>query len=291
MTQIIQNLSDISAPYKAVFCDLWGVLHNGRDVFASAVTALQTYRHAGGRVVLLTNAPRPYPGVAAQLERLGAPRDCYDLIVTSGDAAQVAVAQGLYGRKVYHVGPDRDDLFFNNFNGVALDVERVPMDQADSIICTGLWDDQTETPDDYRHLILDGVNKGLTMLCGNPDLEVDHGDTRIFCAGAIAKAYQDAGGEAHYYGKPHAPIYEFSRSLLAQQFGLSVSNENILAIGDGILTDVPGAIGEGIDCLFVVGGLAADTIGITDGQPNAARMAEFLADAQMSPRYAIGYFG
>lgn len=289
MTQIITQLSDISPAYKAVFCDLWGVLHNGREVFPAAVSALQGFRAQGGRVVLLTNAPRPFPGVVEQLARLGAPRDCYDLVVTSGDASQAAVAAGLYGEKVHHIGPDRDHLFFDDHNGAPLPVERVALAEADSIICTGLWDDRRETPEDYRHVIADGINRGLTMLCANPDLEVDHGDTRIYCGGAIGAAYTTAGGVTHYYGKPHAPIYEMSRALLAKRFDLDVVGDEILAIGDGILTDVPGAMANGIDCLFVAAGLAAAEIGLTDGQPDPARLEAYLDAAQLSPRYSTGY--
>ena len=289
MSQIITHMDSIAGQYKAVFCDLWGVLHNGREVYPEAVAALQAFRAGGGRVVLLTNAPRPYPGVHEHLAGLGAPRDCYDLVVTSGDASQDAIAAGLYGSKVYHVGPDRDHLFFDDHKGNPLPVSRVPIAQADSIVCTGLWDDQTETPEDYRHLIADGINRGLTMLCANPDIQVDRGTQRIYCAGAIAAAYTAAGGETHYYGKPHSPIYQLSRNLLAERFGLVVEQSDTLAIGDGILTDVPGAMAEGIDCLFVAGGLGADEIGLTDGQPDPAGLNAYLSKASLSPRYSIGY--
>ncbi len=291
MTRIIQSLSDISNDYDALFCDLWGVIHNGREVFPAAVDALQSFRRKGGRVVLLTNAPRPFPGVKAQLARLGAPADCYDLIVTSGDASQNAVAAGLYGKRIYHVGPDRDFLFFDDHNGQPLDVTRVSIEEADAIICTGLWDDQTETPDDYRHLILNGLNRQLTMLCANPDIEVDHGDKRIYCAGAVGAAYAEAGGTVHYYGKPHSPIYQLSSTLLTQQFGVDIPKERILAVGDGILTDVPGAIGENIDCLFVAGGLAAEQIGIVNGDPNVDGVRNYLDAAGLAPKFTIGYFG
>lgn len=286
---IIDALSEISERYDALFCDLWGVLHNGREVFPGAVSALQTFRAKGGSVVLLTNAPRPFPGVEAQLAGLGAPKDCYDLIVTSGDASQRAIAAGLYGQRIYHIGPERDLPFFENFNGAPLDVVRVPLAEAESIICTGLWDDQTETPEDYRHVILDGVNRGLVMLCANPDIEVDHGQKRIYCGGAIAKAYTEAGGESHYYGKPHSPIYQLSRELLTRQRGAVVDDARILAIGDGVLTDVPGAIGEGLDCLFVSGGLAAAQTGTVGGAPDPEKLETFLNEVTLSPTYSIGH--
>ena len=290
MTRIIQNFSEISPNYHAVFCDLWGVLHNGREVFPDAAKALQEFRKQGGAVVLLTNAPRPRPGVIAQLDRLGVPRDAWDLVVSSGDASQNAIAAGLYGKKIYHVGPDRDLIFFDDHNGQPLPVERVGIDQAESIICTGLWDDQTETPDDYRALILDGVNRGLPMLCANPDLMVDHGQKRIYCGGAIGEAYSAAGGTTHYYGKPHAPIYELSQTLLTELTGKITELPRIIGIGDGILTDVPGASAAGIDCLFVSGGLALEDTGTKDGNPDPEMLKNFLWNAQLSPQFTIGHF-
>jgi len=263
MTQIIENFSEISNRYQAVFCDLWGVIHNGKETFPAAVSALKAFRAQGGSVVLLTNAPRPRPGVIAQLERLGAPKDCYDLVVTSGDASQIAVSAGLFGKKIYHVGPDRDHLFFDDFNGQPLDVEKVDLKDAESIICTGLWDDRTETPEDYRELIANGINRNLPMLCANPDITVDVGETRIYCGGAIGQAYTQAGGTTHYFGKPHAPIYDLSRQLLTELRGEIIEDAEILAIGDGVLTDIPGAIGEGLDSLFVSGGLADAETGTT----------------------------
>jgi len=288
MTQIIETLSEISDRYDAVFCDLWGVLHNGQTAFPTAVSALQDFRQKGGSVVLLTNAPRPRSGVISQLERLNAPRDCWDLIVTSGDASQAAVAAGLFGTKTYHVGPERDRLFFDDFNGKPLPIERVDLNEAESIICTGLWDDRSETPDDYRELIANGINKKLPMLCANPDITVDVGETRIYCGGAIGQAYSEAGGTTHYFGKPHSPIYDISRTLLTELRGQQVEDSRILAIGDGILTDVPGAIGEGLDCLFVSGGLADEETGTHGGQPDPAKLKTFLEAAALSPSHTIG---
>ena len=289
MSEIIQSLGQISDRYDAVFCDLWGCLHNGKQAFPAAVAALEAFRAKGGIVVLLTNAPRPNSEIGPQLERLQAPKTCYDLIVTSGDAAQDAMIAGLYGTAVYHLGPSpKDDAFFRTADGTPVAVERVGLDQAEHIVCTGLFDDRSETPADYSHTILTGVNRGMTMLCANPDLMVDVGATRIYCAGAIAQAYEAAGGTAHYYGKPHPPIYALARQKIITAFGREIPDSRILCIGDGILTDVPGAMGENLDCLFVTGGLAAEETGTAD-QPDAGRLAEFIADAGMDPRYSIGF--
>ncbi|MEM9716294.1 MAG: TIGR01459 family HAD-type hydrolase [Pseudomonadota bacterium] len=292
MTQIITALSDISDRYKAVYCDLWGCLHNGIEPFPSAVTALEAFKAKGGIVILLTNSPRPASGVYPQLDHIGVPRALYDGIVASGDAARAAMASGAYGTKVYHIGPDRDHPFFDGvpeedfYQGI--DIDRVPLDEAEGMICTGLFDDSTETPEDYRATLLNAKNRGLKMLCANPDIVVDRGDQRIYCAGAIAEAYKDMGGEAHYFGKPHAPIYELARKRLATIAGHEIANEDILAIGDGIRTDIAGASGEGIDALFITGGLAK-TQTKTDDQPEAAALTHFLTEAQLSPQYAMGY--
>ena len=291
MSQIITSLSQIADDYEALFCDLWGCLHNGRKAFPAAVAALQAFRSKGGGVVLLTNAPRPSWGVREHLERLEVPQDCYDLIVSSGDAAQSAMDAGAFGRKVYHIGPERDLLFFADENGQSLNVERVPLDEAEGIICTGLFDDRTETPEDYRHTILTGVNRGLKMLCANPDIVVDVGDTRIYCAGALAEAYAQAGGEALYYGKPHPPIYALARQRLTDLARSIIPDDRILAIGDGIATDLPGALGEGIDALFITGGLAAEETGTGPDGPDQNKLDAYLTQHQMTARYTMGYLG
>ncbi len=288
MTPIIPALAEIAPRYDVLFCDLWGCLHNGVAVFPAAVTALQDFRKAGGTVILVTNSPRPSRSVAAQLEGLGAPADCYDDIASSGDAAQAAMAAGLYGRKVYHIGPQRDLPFFSDADGTPYEIERVPLEEAEGIICTGLFDDRTETPTDYRLTIATGVNRGLKLLCANPDVIVDVGETRIYCAGAIAEAYAKAGGTSHYYGKPHAPIYQLARQRAEAVRGEEIRDAHILCIGDGINTDIRGAVGEGLDALFVTGGLAANETNTTD-QPEQAKLDDFLKASSLSATAAIGF--
>lgn len=291
MTRIIAALSDVAANYDAVFCDLWGCLHDGVTVFPEAVSALGAYRASGGRVMLLTNSPRPRDQVAAQLDGLGAPRDCWDDIATSGDSAQAAMVAGVVGTRVWHLGPDRDLPFFTDLapelNGDA--IARVPFEQAEGIVCTGLFDDDTETPDDYRGKLLAAKARGLKLLCANPDVVVDRGDKRIFCAGALAQLYSEMGGQSLYFGKPHPPIYDLARRRLAQ--GGAVSDDRILAIGDGPATDVAGALADNLDTLFVTGGLAAAQTGTgpgSDAQPDAARLSAFLDEQKLGATYAIG---
>lgn len=286
MTRIIDNLAEISQPYDALFVDLWGCLHNGVTPFPAAVEALRTFKANGGYVLLLTNSPRPKSSVISQLERIGVPEDVYDEVASSGDAAQMGMAAGLVGQKVYHLGPAHDQSFFRDENG-PIDVERVPLNEAEGIVCTGLFDDSTETPDDYRLTILDGVNRGLKMLCANPDLMVDLGETRIYCAGALAEAYADAGGESLYFGKPHSPIYELAYARLGQVSGRQIAEDRILCIGDGINTDVRGGMAEGLDTLFITGGLASTEIPVTNGIPDLQATEKFLAEHHMSSTYTI----
>ena len=291
MTQIIATLSDIASGYEALFCDLWGCLHNGRAAYPAAVAALQKYRADGGRVVLLTNAPRPNQFVIAQLDRLGVPRDAWDLVVSSGDAAQYAMLSGAVGRRVWHLGPSKDDGFFEEIPaGLAgqAPIQRVPLDEAEGIVCTGPFDELTEVPEDYRGRFLSAKARGLKMLCANPDIVVDMGEQRIYCAGALAGLYDQMGGESLYFGKPHPPIYDLARQRLTALTGVPAEDGGILAIGDGIGTDIQGGMGEGIDALFVTGGIAATDFDPDVENPDAARLEPWLAARQISPAFAMG---
>lgn len=294
MTQIIDSLSAIASRYDAVLCDLWGCLHNGKTPFPAAVAALQTYRAQGGTVILLTNAPRPKVAIAAQLAAMGVPSDAWDDIVTSGEAAQFAMFAGAVGRRVYHVGAVKDESFFTELSddlrtfAAAQDpVTRVPLAEAEGIVCTGLVDDLTETPDDYRAILLMGKTKGLPMLCANPDIIVDMGDKRLYCAGALAAEYEKMGAQAMYFGKPHPPIYDLARRKLATM-GIA-DDGRILAIGDGVNTDVQGGMSEGIDTLFVTGGIAAASFGPNAAHPDQTLLEAFLEKHMLSSSYAIGH--
>jgi HAD superfamily hydrolase (TIGR01450 family) len=210
--------------------------------------------------------------------------------VSSGDAAQAAMAAGRFGRRVYHIGPERDFVFFLDDAGRPIDVERVPLEEAEGIVCTGLFDDRSETPDDYRATILYGKTKGLKLLCANPDIVVDVGETRIYCAGAIAAAYTAAGGRSYYFGKPHPPIYGMARARAVAALGFEPRADEILCIGDGIATDIQGAMGEGLDGLFVTGGLAAEETATTAASgPDPKRLERFLGEARMAPRFAMAF--
>lgn len=284
MTEIISRLADISAQYDAVLCDVWGCYHNGVHVLPGAVDALRSFREAGGTVVLLTNAPRPESAVRAQLDRMAAPDDSWDAIASSGGAAQDAVRRGDWGRKVHHIGaPDRDEVFFEG-----LEIDRVALEDAETIICTGLRDDVTETPADYDDLLTEAALRKLRFLCVNPDLIVDVGENRRYCAGALAALYREKGGEVMEYGKPHAQIYDYSRAVIARSAGREIADSRILCIGDGVLTDVKGAIGEDLDCVFITAGLAAAEVNGPGGAPDPGKLKAFLDAHTLSPRYAMG---
>ncbi len=284
-TQIIQTIADISAPYTAVLCDLWGCLHDGIRPFDAGLDALQTLCTQGKSVWLLTNSPRPSPDVIHQLDAIGVTRDLYHGVISSGDAAIAEVANGTYGSHIYHLGPARDLPFFKT-----LDVTLTTQDHADAIICTGLINDETETPDDYKTALLDAKNRNLPMLCANPDIIVDQGDKRIFCAGALAAAYDKIGGRVDYAGKPHAPIYRLALARLTETHQ-DITPANILCIGDGIHTDIAGATAQSMPSVFITGGLAARqtyTRANPLSNPNPAKLGEFLIN-QPRPTYAIGH--
>lgn len=291
MTQIITALSDIAADYDALLCDLWGCLHNGVTAFPEAVSALHAFKAGGGTVLLLTNSPRPKGEVVTQLDALGAPRDCYDEIASSGDSAQAAMVRGAVGRKVLHIGPERDLPFFTDLAPDLRDappIERVSLEQAEGIVCTGLYNDETDTPEEYRGTFLSAKARGLKLLCANPDIVVDRGHTRVYCAGALAQLYTEMGGQSLYFGKPHPPIYDLALTRLAAL--RDVQRDRILAIGDGPATDIAGAMGEGFDSVFVSGGLAAETTGTPPGgQPDPALLEAYLAEQKIAPRFSMGF--
>ncbi|HSF63763.1 MAG TPA: TIGR01459 family HAD-type hydrolase [Paracoccaceae bacterium] len=295
MTQIVASLAALPRRYGALFCDLWGCLHNGVAPFPAAVAALQAFRAGGGRVILLTNAPRPKSSVVKQLERLGVPRDCWDDIATSGDAAQAALFSGAVGDRVFHIGPPKDNAFFTDIAddlGVSPDalarITRVPLDQAQGIVCTGPFDDLTETPDDYRARFLMAKTMGLKLLCANPDLVVDLGEQRLYCAGALAALYEEMGGTSLYYGKPHPPVYDLARNRLAR-LDPTLTDADILCVGDGIGTDVQGALAEGLDSLFITGGLSAAEFGPDTNNPDPALLHAWIARDGRDATWSMGH--
>ena len=236
----------LSADFPVWFCDIWGVVHNGREPFAKTVCALVEHRKAGGRVILVSNSPRSAEGVVSQLHKIGVDSASYDAAVTSGDVTRDLMLR--HGeRGLFHLGPDRDLSLFNG-----LDVERVPLEQAGAVVCTGLYHDDRETPEDYVAILKDIRKRNLTFICANPDKRVRKGNALLYCAGALADVYQNLGGKVLMAGKPYTPIYDLAR----QQARIIVGKDlPILAIGDGPETDILGAANQGLPCLYVSGGV------------------------------------
>src|SRR6266852_127011 len=272
---LLDRFSTVASRYDVVLCDIWGVVHDGIAAHASACDALMRYRADGGTVVLITNAPRPSPWVVRQLGRLGVPADAYDDVMTSGDLTREVVA-GRNGGAVFHIGPQRDISIFDG-----LDVRLTPVEAADYVVCSGLFDDTKETPDDYRDLMATVRGRDLFMVCANPDLVVERGDERVYCAGAIADLYAAMGGDVLYTGKPHRPIYDAALAKAAGARGAAASPGRTLAIGDSLRTDMTGAQDLGIDGLFVSGGIHAQELG--QSLPHEALGAMFAA-AGVTPR-------
>lgn len=287
MTRIIETLSQVSTGYDAMFVDLWGCVHNGREPFLEAVAALQHYRAAGGIVVLVTNAPRHRGAVEEQLHRIGVAPDAWDTIATSGDSARAAMYTGAVGSKVFFMGQPHDMPFFDPLhlieNPVA--ITRVALDDAEGIVCCGPTDPLADLSAHKAELML-AKQRGLPLLCANPDIVVDRGETREWCAGALARMYSDMGGTSLYFGKPHPPIYDLARRRLAQI--AHVDDSRILCVGDGIHTDISGAVGENLDSLFITGGLAARETQ-TLRQPDPAALSGYLSDQQITPTFSIGF--
>ena len=275
---IIDRFAPLACGYDVLLCDVWGVVHNGVAAFAAACEALTRFRAGGGTVILITNAPRPGAAVQKILDRFGVPHDAYDAITTSGDVTR-GIVESRLSERVFHLGPRRDLPIF-----AGLDVTFAPPDTADYVVCSGLFDDATETPENYRELLAAMRARSLFMVCANPDIVVERGDTLLYCAGALTDAYVELGGEALYCGKPHAPIYEVALGKATACRGGEVPpRSRVLAIGDAIRTDLKGAASFGVDCLFVISGIHAEEFG-GRGAPDLSGVNAMLAAAGVAPK-------
>lgn len=250
--RFVERLSDLVDGVEVILSDIWGVVHNGLEAFPVACEALHTFRQRGGTVILITNAPRPADSVQRQLRKLGVADETYDAIVSSGDLTRLFVAEHP-GKKMFWLGPERDSSIHRGLDPVI-----APLEQADYIVCTGLFDDETESAEDYRAMMLQARERKLPLICANPDIVVERGDRLIYCAGAIAELYRELGGEVIFYGKPHRPIYERAMMLAAGHRGHAAPLDRVLAIGDSVRTDLAGAHGFGIDLLFVTRGIHSE---------------------------------
>ena len=268
---LISHFSALAPGYDVLLCDVWGVVHNGVTAFPHACDALMHARARGAAVILITNAPRPSEVVARQLERLHVPRESYDAIVSSGDVTR-AVVQGRPGQTLFHLGPERDRSIFTGLN-----VRFAPLQTADYVVCSGLDNDEVETPNDYRARLEAMLARKLFMVCGNPDVVVERGTRLVYCAGSIADLYATMGGEVLYAGKPYRPIYAMALARAEAAASGKIPPKRVLAIGDSIRTDLRGAHTIGVDFLFVTSGIHAEELGGRERPDRTALNATFTA--------------
>jgi HAD superfamily hydrolase (TIGR01459 family) len=279
---LTDHFSTLAPNYDAVLSDVWGVVHNGVAATPPACEALTRFREKGGTVVLISNAPRPGAQVRKFLDHLKVPHSAYDAIVTSGDVTRDVVAKRA-GQKFYLIGQERDHTIFT---GLDIPPFSTP-EQAEYVVCTGLFDDERETPDDYRERLRQLRARNLFMLCANPDVVVERGDKLVYCAGALADAYAEMGGEVYYAGKPYRPLYDLALAETARvRKARSLPDatlDRVLAIGDSVRTDLKGAHDLGVDCLFVTAGIHAEELGSRE-DPDLAALGTIFAAAGEMPK-------
>jgi len=278
----LTGLSDIAADYDILLCDVWGVIHDGRKSWPEACAALTCFNRDFGHVVLISNSPRPAPGVIAQMDALDVPRDAWRAVVTSGDATRTELAKRAPG-PAWIIGPDRDGPLYE---GLGLEVATGAEDAA-FISVTGPVDDEVETPEDYRERLTGGAARDLEMICANPDRVVQRGDRLIYCGGSLADLYESLGGRVTMAGKPFSPIYDLAFTQAADLLGRPVDRSRVLCIGDGVVTDVLGADRQGLDCLFIAQGIHGDAARGPDGRLDPARAADLLTAETTSAGFAM----
>lgn len=276
MPRKITDLDQLTDRADVVLCDVWGVIHNGVNPFLLSIEALKAARERGQTVILITNSPRSASGVIRQFETIGVDPDCWDDIVTSGDVTRQLVQQA--PRAVYFLGPDRDMSLVEG-----LDIDLVGPEAAQAVLCTGLLEDETEAAEDYRALLAGLRARDLPFICANPDRVVERGDRLVPCAGALADIYAELGGETRIAGKPHAPIYKEVMAR-AQAIRGSVDMERVLAIGDGVQTDIRGALDNGFQAMFIARGIHAREY-VNGRVTDETRLQTFLDAAGVAPAY------
>jgi HAD superfamily hydrolase (TIGR01459 family) len=283
----ISGLSEISDRYDAILCDIWGVVHDGVAAFPPASEALVSFRRRGGAVILISNAPRPSPPVRRQVLKLGVPPEAFDAVVTSGDVT-IGLMQRQGGDRVLHIGPERDLSLLDAAAETGSRPRLVTLEEAQYALCTGLRNDEAERLDDYEPELRAMAGRGMTMICANPDIVIHRGETLIYCAGALARRYEELGGSVIYAGKPHPAIYDQALMLAERARGAPLEKRRALAIGDGMKTDIAGAARAGLDALFVTGGIHRSLHGEAPASPADPIELQRLYDEHgLSPLAAI----
>ena len=251
--QLLSGLSTIAADYDAVFCDIWGVIHNGRQHFPPAYEALKRFKAERGPVILISNSPRPNDNLTGQLASLGIMGDGFSAVVSSGDATREYLKKFAPSGPAWRIGDPREQALYD---GIDIDLGGTP-ETATFISCTSPYDDENDKLDRYEADFALAAQRRLVMICANPDKVVQRGDKIIMCAGSLADLYASLGGEVIMAGKPYAPIYEMCYAALEKIIGKPHDKRRILAIGDGLPTDVLGANGQGLDLVFIAAGIHA----------------------------------
>lgn len=268
---LLTSVAALAATSDAWICDIWGVLHNGVEPTLPAAAAAKAFRAAGGTVCLLSNAPRPHPSVIAQMQGIGVPDGTFDAVITSGDLTRKLITERA-DKRLFHLGPPKDMPIFDG-----LEVEFIGPEKAGFVICSGYYNDDVETPDDYRDMLATFRKNDALMVCANPDIFVERGHRLVYCAGALAEAYEKIGGRVIYAGKPHLPAYELAAATIGKLRGKAVPKDRILAIGDGMKTDMAGAANFGVRSLFIGSALHAE------GPLDAATVDKLFAGKPVQP--------
>ena len=288
---VIGRLSGIADRYDVILCDVWGVLIDGQRHFPHAAAAMRRFRETGGTVVLITNASRPDEEVRRQLLGLGLPAESFDDLVSAGELTLLEMIRRS-DEACYHLGPPRDNgLFEEAGRRLGAPLSRVGPEEADYVVCTGLFEERKETPADYDERLAALNARRLDMLCANPDIVVAIGDELVYCAGALAERYAAMGGKVVMFGKPHPPIYAAALERIEKLRGAPAVRSRILCIGDGAFTDLSGAGRAGLDCLFVTDGVHRDELRAAGGEADAQALERLFAAAGARPKaLASGVF-
>jgi HAD superfamily hydrolase (TIGR01459 family) len=234
----LNHLAEIHKNYDTYIIDLWGVIHNGIKLNPKAIEVVKNLIEGKKKVVFLSNAPRPSKEVKKFLQKLKMKDQYLQNIMTSGEAAMLALHEESYGKFFYHLGPERDNSVF-----FKIKENKTTLEKCNFILCTGLFNDIEGDLDYYKRLLRDHTSKKL--ICTNPDLTVHRGDVEEYCAGSIAKIFESLGGETIYFGKPYKEIYKMCFS----------KKEKVIAIGDNLNTDIKGANDMKIDSIFITNGV------------------------------------
>ncbi|AGK58849.1 HAD-superfamily hydrolase [Hyphomicrobium denitrificans 1NES1] len=277
---VLQSIAPLAATADLWFVDIWGVMHNGVRPYASSVAACEAFRERGGTILLVTNSPRPRESVGRQLDGIGVARSAYDGIVSSGDVSR-SLVEDWAGKPILHIGPERDLPIFANLQATP----GASVDDAAVAVCTGLYDDEQETPADYALMLANLKSRNVPMICANPDQKVERGGRLIYCAGAIARAYEALGGNVSYAGKPFQPIYDLALEIGSDMRGKPVVKDRVLAIGDGVATDIAGASSVGIRSVFIASG-----VHVKNGEDIGDAAARLFAAATSLPIAVMNTF-